>query len=619
MIKRFVQHLALISLLTVSAQSLPNVIYKANASSSNGSISLNGTTDWLTVPASTDWTIDSAQDFTIEWWQYNNSTSSFPRIFSVDSYPSSSIAVSQEGGTFYFWMANGFRASASMSSTNRTWENYAVTRTGGAIRIFKNGTQIGSTVTGNTSAATNSTSPLYIGREENGGNTIFRGYITDFHFVKGTSRYSANYTVTAAPLVAIPNTKLLLNAANASDYLLDSNSSSSPKTLTSFGSPTWNASSPYNSIANLATPSFSLSGTACTTGGRIITITSVPNASSYTARLYTSSDKTTLVSTHSNFVSGSRITGLTASTTYFLTLQAIGDEISYSSSQETDTPISYATNSSSCAPALSAASITSSAQSDTTASLTFSSVSNASSYTLKIYSAASGGSLLRTITNYSSAATIAGLSEQTSYYATLTSIGDVTNYSDSSESTPRFNFTTLSSATAPSAPTLNSVTTGDRRVTIAFTAGATNGAAITDYEYSLNGGSYVSASTTSSPFTITGLSGRTAYSVSIKARNSAGLSTASSSMSATTTDSSVDANEAAAAEATRVAAAADAAKKAKEQKELMEILALIPKIGQLTLSLGETTKSLYSTKCVKGKTTKFVTKGAKCPKGYKKK
>jgi uncharacterized repeat protein (TIGR02543 family) len=67
------------------------------------------------------------------------------------------------------------------------------------------------------------------------------------------------------------------------------------------------------------------------------------------------------------------------------------------------------------------------------------------------------------------------------------------------------------------------------------------------------------------------------------------------------------------------AAAAEAAKKAQEQKELMEILALIPKIGELTLSLGETTKSLVSTKCVKGKTTKFVKKGAKCPKGFKKK
>ena len=76
----------------------------------------------------------------------------------------------------------------------------------------------------------------------------------------------------------------------------------------------------------------------------------------------------------------------------------------------------------------------------------------------------------------------------------------------------------------------------------------------------------------------------------------------------------------AAAEAARVAAAnAEAARKAKEQRELTEILALIPKIGELTLSLGEATKSLYSTKCVRGKTTKYVNKGSKCPKGYVKK
>ena len=166
-------------------------------------------------------------------------------------------------------------------------------------------------------------------------------------------------------------------------------------------------------------------------------------------------------------------------------------------------------------------------------------------------------------------------------------------------------------SSVPAAPTLNSISAGDRRVTVAFTAGANNGAAITDYEYSLNGGSYTSAGTTTSPFTITGLSGRTAYSVTIKARNSTGLSTASSSLSATTTDSALDASEA--------AAAFESARKAREQKELTEILAIIPKIAELTLSLGETTKSLYSTKCVKGKTIKNVKKGAKCPKGFVKK
>lgn len=74
------------------------------------------------------------------------------------------------------------------------------------------------------------------------------------------------------------------------------------------------------------------------------------------------------------------------------------------------------------------------------------------------------------------------------------------------------------------------------------------------------------------------------------------------------------------AEAARVAAAqAEAARKAREQQELINILALIPKIGELTLSLGETTKSLYSTKCVKGKTTKYVKYGAKCPRGFARK
>ncbi len=59
-----------------------------------------------------------------------------------------------------------------------------------------------------------------------------------------------------------------------------------------------------------------------------------------------------------------------------------------------------------------------------------------------------------------------------------------------------------------------------------------------------------------------------------------------------------------------------AAKRAAEQKELTEILALIPKIAELTLSLGETTQSLYKQKCVKGKHIKYVKTGAKCPKGY---
>ena len=179
-------------------------------------------------------------------------------------------------------------------------------------------------------------------------------------------------------------------------------------------------------------------------------------------------------------------------------------------------------------------------------------------------------------------------------------------------------------ATAPAAPNLNSVTGGNKQLSITFTSGGDGGAAITDGEYSLNGGAYISAGTTTSPFIITGLSGRTAYSVTIKARNSFGLSAASSLLSATTTDSLLDANEAAAAEAARVAAAAarvaavnSAADAAKKQKELTELLSVIPSIAGLALNLGDLTNTfILKQKCVKGKTIKYVKKGAKCPKGY---
>ena len=226
------------------------------------------------------------------------------------------------------------------------------------------------------------------------------------------------------------------------------------------------------------------------------------------------------------------------------------------------------------------------------------------------------------------------LESGTGYYVQIASgvIKDLANNAFAGISlSSTLNFTTA--VAAPDAPTLNSVTAGDRRVTVAFTAGANNGAAITDYEYSLNGGAYISAGTTTSPFTITGLNGRTNYSVTLKARNSVGLSAASNSISATTTDSSADASEAAAAEAARVAEAARiaaanaaAAEAAKQQRELLGILSLIPELGKISVKVGVMTNSLLAPqksssakqKCVKGSNTKFVKKGSRCPKGYTK-
>lgn len=87
---------------------------------------------------------------------------------------------------------------------------------------------------------------------------------------------------------------------------------------------------------------------------------------------------------------------------------------------------------------------------------------------------------------------------------------------------------------APGPPAITSITNSSGQLSVAFSAPTNNGgASITDYKYSLNGGAYTSAGTTSSPIVITGLTNGTTYSVTLKAVNSRGDGYASTSSSGT--------------------------------------------------------------------------------------
>ena len=86
----------------------------------------------------------------------------------------------------------------------------------------------------------------------------------------------------------------------------------------------------------------------------------------------------------------------------------------------------------------------------------------------------------------------------------------------------------------PSAPTINSITSGNNQLSVAFTAGT--GTSISNYSYSLDSGvSWVdrSPASTSTPILITGLTNGTKYKVRIRAINPAGSGTASAFVGAT--------------------------------------------------------------------------------------
>jgi len=89
--------------------------------------------------------------------------------------------------------------------------------------------------------------------------------------------------------------------------------------------------------------------------------------------------------------------------------------------------------------------------------------------------------------------------------------------------------------TTPTAPTNLVATVGDGQVSVAFTAPTDNGgSAITDYEYQLDDGSFVSAGTTTSPVVITGLTNGTSYNIKLRAVNAAGAGAESAAVTANT-------------------------------------------------------------------------------------
>ncbi len=139
-------------------------------------------------------------DYTIEWFQYQTDSVTFPRIF---WYGTSSIAqygVSIEGGTFYYWPGNSPTAlisSGNIGTYKNVWVHFAIVRISGRLYAYKDGV-LKSTAGGvvNTTNHTDSSSTFYIGSKAGGGlaSEQFGGNIQSFRILKGVGVYTGNFT-----------------------------------------------------------------------------------------------------------------------------------------------------------------------------------------------------------------------------------------------------------------------------------------------------------------------------------------------------------------------------------------------------------------------------------------
>jgi hypothetical protein len=93
----------------------------------------------------------------------------------------------------------------------------------------------------------------------------------------------------------------------------------------------------------------------------------------------------------------------------------------------------------------------------------------------------------------------------------------------------------IAAVSVPQAPTIGAATAGNASATVAYTANATGGAAVSTFTATSSPGGFTG--TGASPITVSGLSNGTAYTFTVTATNSAGTSAASSASSSVTPSS----------------------------------------------------------------------------------
>lgn len=153
---------------------------------------------YASVPGSAGFAFGTG-DFTVEWFQYETDTNSFPRIWWYGTSPS--LGVSIESGTFYAW-APSFTALKTGLSQKNAWRHFALVRISGKAYLYYDGALQNAGGTTFTSNITDTSSTFYIGSKAGSGlaSEQFGGSITSFRICKGLGVYTGNFTKPTSPL-----------------------------------------------------------------------------------------------------------------------------------------------------------------------------------------------------------------------------------------------------------------------------------------------------------------------------------------------------------------------------------------------------------------------------------
>jgi hypothetical protein len=195
-------------------------------STHSGSIYLDGSGDYLTLPTSQAFGFGSG-DFTVDFWVYPLATSRQDWLDITDGTTRVLIYYSGSAITFYT-VPNNAAAITGPALVTKQWYHIALSKNGVNTKLFVNGLQVGTTYGTNQTYGT--TLPITIGKDS-AGSTYVTGYISDVRVTKGLAIYTAN---TTPPTAAVSNYSINYPASSLLRFeggMLDKHSSIGFETL----------------------------------------------------------------------------------------------------------------------------------------------------------------------------------------------------------------------------------------------------------------------------------------------------------------------------------------------------------------------------------------------------
>ncbi len=164
-----------------------------------GSMSFDGSGDYLKSNVSTSDLYGFGGDFAIELWLYRNATG---QTILVDSRPTGGGGTSayyvlyvNTSNVLSWFVGGSVRITGTTTISNSTWYHIAIARSGSSTKMYLNGTQEGSTYTDSTALICASERP-YVGADANDLTSNLNGYIDDLRITKGNARGYTGSTIT---------------------------------------------------------------------------------------------------------------------------------------------------------------------------------------------------------------------------------------------------------------------------------------------------------------------------------------------------------------------------------------------------------------------------------------